>query len=129
MPHHVSKVRSQMPLIDRAAQFSPFAALTGYEDAITETARLTNAKAELDENALEQLDKRMGILLESKSEHPEITVLYFVADKEKAGGEYVSLTGKFKKADLYNQLLVLCDGTQIPISDIYSLDSEIFPNY
>lgn len=100
LPHHVSDKRPQMSMWDRAAQFSPFAALTGYDDAVTETARLTDDKIELDESAQATLDMKQHILMETISEQPEISVTYFKKDVKKAGGTYLTLTGKLKKRSI-----------------------------
>ena len=86
LPHHVSSKRPQMPMLDRAAQFSPFAALTGYDDAIHETARLTNNKVDLSEEEKETLDRKQQILSEKLSNHPPLTITYFVPDAKKSGG-------------------------------------------
>ena len=93
LPHHVSSKRPQMSMLDRAAQFSPFAALTGYDDAIHETARLTNDKVDLSEEEKETLDRKQQILLERLGEHPALTVTYFIPDAKKSGGAYVTKSG------------------------------------
>ena len=105
LPHHVSTAHPPMPAADRAAQFSPFAALTGHEAAIRETARLTDERAELDENAKAVLDEKLRMIQEMLPAHPEITVTYFQPDAKKSGGAYVSVTGRVKKLDLYRQCL------------------------
>lgn len=130
MPHHVSPRHSQMPLSDRAAQFSPFAALTGHDEAIRETARLTESFAELVEEQKEELDKRLQILLakieaEPYSE-PEVRAIYFEPDVRKNGGAYVSVCGKVKKVDKYNQQLLFTDGTILPAGNLFSLEGELF---
>ena len=99
LPHHVSSKRPQMSMLDRAAQFSPFAALTGYDDAIHETARLTNDKVNLSEEEKETLDRKQQILLERLGEHPALTVTYFIPDAKKSGGAYVTKSGSLKKID------------------------------
>ena len=99
LPHHVSTKHPQMALSDRAAQFSPFAALTGHEDSIRETARRTEAFLELDEDKKEQLDEKMHVLQEYFSEKPEIMVTYFVPDEKKAGGAYVTHRGRIRKIE------------------------------
>lgn len=96
LPHHVSSKRPQMPMLDRAAQFSPFAALTGYDDAIHETARLTNNKVDLSEEEKETLDRKQQILSEKLSNHPALTITYFVPDAKKSGGAYVTISGNLK---------------------------------
>ena len=89
LPHHVSKTRPQMPMSDRAAQFAPFAALTGYESAIKETGRLTDEKIDLDEEALTALDMKYQILMDTFDDAPEVTITFFQPDERKAGGKYI----------------------------------------
>ena len=117
-PHHVSASHPQMALADRAAQFSPFAALTGYEDAIDESARLTEEQIELDENAREELDEKLRQIRECGEAHPEITVTYFQKDARKDGGAYVTLTGRVKKIDEYARIISFMDGTVVRIENI-----------
>ena len=124
LPHHVSKKHTQMPLYDRAAQFAPFAALTGHEDAIRETARLTEDEILLDESSKELLDERLQYLLEHLTERPEVTVTYFMPDERKSGGAYVTVTGVVKKVDEYRGRIVLEDGREIDFADIVELKVE-----
>ena len=126
LPHHVSATRPRMSMIERAAQFSPFAALTGYDAAIKETGRLTDRKIELSEDAHIALDRKQQILLDHINDHPEVSVTYFVPDERKAGGAYVTVTGNVKKIDDYQRLLILTDGTKIPLDEILDMESEIF---
>lgn len=126
LPHHVSATHPRMPMIDRAAQFSPFAALTGYEAAIKETGRLTDRRIELSEDARIVLDRKQQILLDHISGHPEISVTYFVPDERKSGGTYVTVTGNVKKLDAYQRLLILTDGTKISLDDVFDMESELF---
>ena len=121
LPHHVSKKHPQMPLMDRAAQFAPFAALTGHESAIKETARLTEEEIELDENSKELLDLRLQELQEHLPEQPEVTVTYFCPDEKKAGGAYETVTGRVKKVDAYVGELVFADGRRIALGTIIEL--------
>ena len=93
LPHHVSKTRPQMPMSDRAAQFAPFAALTGYDSAIKETGRLTDERIELDEEALTALDMKYQLLMDALNEAPKVTITYFQPDERKAGGKYASQVG------------------------------------
>lgn len=118
LPHHVSASHPQMSLADRAAQFSPFAALTGYEDAIDESARLTEEQIELDENAREELDEKLRQIRECGEAHPEITVTYFHKDARKDGGAYVTLTDRVKKIDEYARMISFMDGTVVRIENI-----------
>lgn len=121
LPHHVSSVHPQMPIIDRAAQFSPFAALTGYEEAIDETARLTDDYIELDESKKELLNEKLLQLKCTVEENKEISVTYFLPDEKKRGGAYVTVTGCVKKIDEYRRLIWMKDGTDIPIDRIYEI--------
>ena len=126
LPHHVSKTRPQMPMSDRAAQFAPFAALTGYDAAIKETGRLTDERIELDVEALSALDMKYQILMEALDEAPEVTITYFQPDERKAGGKYVSAVGAVKKIDDFERRITMRDGTRIPMDDVLSIDGEMF---
>lgn len=126
LPHHVSETRPRMSQRDRAAQFSPFAALTGYDSEIKETARLTNEKIELDDYAISRIDSCLQILIDNAAEHPTISMTFFKADEKKSGGTYVTVSGDFRRIDESNRTVVLTDGTTIPIEDIYAIEGEIF---
>ena len=126
LPHHVSKTRPQMPMSDRAAQFAPFAALTGYDSAIKETGRLTGEKIELDEEALTAMDMRYQLLMDAIGEEPEVEITYFKPDERKAGGEYVSVIGAVKKVDDFERVITMQDGIKIPMDDVLSIDGELF---
>jgi len=126
LPHHRSIKHPHMPLADRAAQFSPFAALTGHGEAIRETARLTESKMELSEEAKVCLNARLAFLSENIKAHPEISVTYFLPDERKAGGAYVVKTGAVKKINEYENTLVMQDGSVIPIDDIVVIDGAPF---
>ncbi|MEL7606523.1 MAG: hypothetical protein AAGU39_10755 [Sedimentibacter saalensis] len=126
LPHHVSATRPHMSAIDRAAQFSPFAALTGYGDAIKETARLTGERVELDEYMKDVLSVRLQIIVDQLKEHPEIAITYFQPDEKKNGGAYVTVIDRAKKIDEYERVVVMADGTRIPIDEIASIDGQIF---
>ena len=121
LPHHVSKNHRQMPMEMRAAQFAPFSALTGYDAVINETARLTDQQVELEDYDNERLNRKYAELIENISEHPVITVSYFKPDKRKGGGVYVSKTGHIKKVDTYEQLMIMEDGTSIPLAAIVDI--------
>lgn len=122
LPHHISKKHPQMTLEARAAQFAPFAALTGYDDEVKETARLTNRRIELDDEAKSILDNKIQIVLEQISQRLTVSITYFIPDTRKAGGEYVTITGIIKKVDSYNQVIVLENRTEIPINEIIDID-------
>ena len=126
MPHHTSQTRPRMSMINRAAQFSPFAALTGYDAAVKETARLTDDQIELDECAKEMLSDKLQIITEHLDDMPQITFIYFEPDKKKSGGAYCSVTGQVKEIDEYERIVVLADGTKIPIHHIYEIESALF---
>ena len=126
LPHHVSKTRPQMPMSDRAAQFAPFAALTGYDAAIKETGRLTDERIELDVEALSALDMKYQLLMEALDEAPEVTITYFQPDERKAGGKYVSAVGVVKKIDDFERRITMQDGAKIPMDDVLSIEGELF---
>ena len=126
LPHHISKTRPQMSMKDRAAQFSPFAALTGYDAAIKETGRLTTEKIELDDEALNNLNMRFQILFERLDEHPDIAITYFKPDETKSGGAYLTTTDKIKKVDEYERIITTANGTKIPMDDVINLEGDIF---
>lgn len=124
LPHPDSPNHPRMPMSDRAAQFSPFAALTGYDAAISEAARRTDQKIEPDEYALSSLNEKLQIIAERMNENMEVTITYFLPDGKKAGGAYVAVAGVVKKIDDYERVLVMCDGTRIPIDDILEIDTS-----
>ena len=118
----VSRTHPPMPRQERAAQFSSFAALTGYEDAVAESGRLTEKRIELDRDALDALDERMREIAARLAERPEIELLRFVPDEKKSGGRYETLRGRAKKLDEYAGVLILEDGKKIPLGDILSIE-------
>lgn len=126
MPHHVSTKHPQMSLHDRAAQFSPFAALTGYDDAIAETARLTDRRIELSETDMDRLNLKWQLVTEHISERPAVTITYFVPDSKKEGGKYVSVSGCVKKIDEYEQTVTMTDGRKISLPEVIRLDGTLF---
>lgn len=126
LPHHVSATRPQMSSANRAAQFSSFAALSGYDAAIAETGRLTDERIELDENAIDALNTKFCILADVISDHPKVSVTYFRADDKKSGGAYITVTGAMKKIDDYEGVIVLTDGKKIAIEDILDIESKLF---
>lgn len=127
LPHHVSTRHPRMPAIDRAAQFSPFAALTGYESEVKEVARLTDSKIELCEDQKAFLDARLRILEDSLPQRPEVTIVYFLPDKRKSGGAYVTVSGIIKKFDYIEERIIFRDGTVIPIDAVLQVDSCCLP--
>ena len=126
LPHKQSSKRPHMSLLDRAAQFAPFAALTGYDDAIKETGRLTDERIEMSEEKLAVLNARYQILADNLRKEPEVTITYFVPDIYKTGGCYITATGVVKKLDTYERLITMVDGTRILMDDVLTLEGEIF---
>ena len=124
LPRHVSPRRPQMSLLGRAAQFAPFAALTGFEDTIDETARLTDRCVELDEEDLFHLNEQLCGLIAAIAEQPEITLTYFVPDEKKSGGAYCSVTGRVRRIDEVNQNVIFADGTVIPFGRIQHIEAS-----
>lgn len=125
-PHPISVNHPQMSRAGRAAQFSPFAALTGYEDAIAETGRLTDARMELLEDARSLLDEKLWLIKEQIADLPEVSVTYFLPDKRKAGGSYVTVKNRVKKIDSYERVLIMQDGVRIPLKDIVEIEGDVF---
>ncbi len=121
LPHYVSQKRPKMSMHDRAAQFSPFAALTGYEEAVTETARLTDSKLIPDEERSAELDRTIRLILDNIGDRPEITVLYFVPDTRKKGGKYEEYTGALRAFRDYDRTFIFEDGKKIAVYDIYDI--------
>ena len=126
LPHHVSKKHPPMSKLNRAAQFAPFAALTGHSAAIKETARLTDAETDLTNDNTEMLNLRHKILLEHLSEQPEVTIIYFVPDERKSGGSYKTKTGNLHKINEYEKIYILTDGSYIHMDHILYMDSKLF---
>lgn len=121
LPHHQSGTRPHMSLHDRAAQFSPFAALTGYDAAVEEAARLTEQKLELSEEEKAAIGAKLTEIKEHIKERPEVTVTYFVPDERKAGGTYVTVTGTVRRIDEFERVVVMQDQSRIRIEDIIDL--------
>lgn len=126
LPRHISKTHKPMPILERAAQFAPFAALTGYDAEVMEAARVTDKRCDLDETQKAVLNEKLRILYEHSDETQEITVTYFVPDKKKDGGRYVTVNGVVRKMDNYRQRIILQDGKQINYADITELDGKLF---
>ena len=121
LPHHVSENHPPMSRANRAAQFSPFAALTGFGAVIDETARLTEEKIELDDHAKAELDETLRMIGENIAARPEVTVTYFVPDERKTGGAYVTERHRVKKLDPIAQSLTMTDGTVIAMDDVCAI--------
>ena len=126
LPHHVSETHPPMSRADRAAQFSPFAALTGYDAAVRETARVTERRIELDEGVKAELNARLNCILEHLSEHPQVSLTYFVPDEKKSGGAYRTVTGTVRKLDSFAKTLTLTDGTVVPMEEMVHVEGNLF---
>lgn len=129
LPHHVSKTRQPMSMLERAAQFSPFQALTGYGAAIKETARLTDEKAELGEDDLSALNVKLRILTDHLEESPEVSFVCFQPDERKVGGSYVSVTGKVRKIDGIKGVIIFQNGEKIQIENIVNIEGKLFQTF
>lgn len=127
LPHHQSDRRPRMSLYDRAAQFAPFSALTGHDDAIKETARLTDRKIELDDYDQMLLNNKMNFILKHVGDQPEMTVTYFIPDNNKEGGMYLDFTGNLKRYDTVERKICFTDKTELFIDDIIEIKSDILP--
>lgn len=125
MPHHVSKDRPHLSMPQRAAQFSPFAALVGYEDVVHEMARQTDTERELNEDEKAELDRRIGIVIAHLSEHPVVTIEYFVPDERKSGGEYVFKSGEVEKISPAGRVLVV-GGESIRMNRVIGIEGKLF---
>lgn len=128
LPHPISRTHPQMPREDRAAQFSPFAALTGYDAAISETQRLTEARKDLDENARARLDEKIAILAANLCERPPVRITFFKEDAHKEGGAYVTAEGVIRRIIDYDHVIEMEDHTRIKIEDIIEIESRICPD-
>ena len=126
LPHPTSTKHPRMPMSDRAAIFSPFAALTGHAAAIQETARLTDQRMELDEDTRAELDRKQKILIDHIADQPEVTITWFCPDEKKSGGAYVVSMGRLKKVDDVADTLKLADETTIPLNEIVDLQCNLF---
>lgn len=126
LPPHISKKHPQPSMMDRAARFAPFAAITGYEEMVLEEARVTEEQIHLDEDAVALICEKINMIQEFIDEEPEVRITYFEPDKKKSGGAYITITGTPKRVDEFEQLLILIDGKKINFKDIICLESELF---
>lgn len=124
LPHHVSTVHAPMPMADRAAQFSPFSALAGYEEAIEETGRLTEGKVYLAKDARELLDEKLRMLQGRTGERFQVSITFFQPDQRKEGGKYTTVTGFVKRIDEYERVVVMEDGRRIAVDEILEIREE-----
>lgn len=126
LPHHISTKHQHMSMEMRAAQFAPFAALTGYEDAVKETGRLTSERIELDEEQKVILDEKLKIINDKINQHPRISLTYFIPDMKKEGGRYETVAKEIKKIDEFKHSIIMIDGEEIPINEIIEIGLDIF---
>lgn len=124
LPHHQSKTRPHMSIYDRAAQFSPFAALTGYDDAVKETAKVTCQRKELSEEEKAGLSAKLAMLQAKIREQPKVSITYFVPDEKKSGGAYFTETGVIKRIDAFERIVIMQNRKEIPIEDIVDISDE-----
>ncbi len=129
LPRPKSKTRQPMSMLNRAAQFSPFAALTGHEAAVKETARETEKRIELDPYMRDALDHKLEILMEELKNKPQVKIIHFQADEKKAGGKYIETSGTISKIDEYHHTIHMSDDRKIPIEDILDIEGRIFDIY
>ena len=126
LPHHVSNTYKRMTTQSRAAQFSAFRALNGYEEEINEVSRLTDKKIELDEGLKSIINKKIQFINENLNLKKEITFTYFIYDEKKIGGKYIDIRGIVKKIDINNKLIILTDNKKIPIEEILDIKGNVF---
>ena len=128
LPHHESAKHPKMPALDRAAQFMPFAALTGHNAAVMETERLTDSRMELDEMKKEELNEHLQFIKEQLLQKPQISITYFLPDTQKNGGAYLTITGTVRKIEQTRHQVIMENGTVIPMDDIFEIESALFDN-
>ena len=126
LPRHISKVHPQATMTDRAARFSPFAAISGYEDMVKEAARVTEERIDITDATKELLNEKLNMIVEFLDEEPEVTITYFEPDKKKDGGAYISITGTVKRIDEYERIVLMSDDKKIRIDEIYAIESDLF---
>lgn len=126
LPRHISKVHPQATMADRAARFSPFAAISGYEDMVKEAARVTEERIDITDATKELLNEKLNMIIEFLDEEPEVTITYFEPDKKKDGGAYISITGTVKRIDEYERIVLMSDDKKIKIDEIYAIESDLF---
>lgn len=129
LPHHTSKTHPRMSMTERAAQFAPFAALTGYDSVIKEVGRFTEQKVELGESEIEELERALNQLTMLVEEQPKVAITYFQPDSKKEGGAYIKATGYLKQIEEYSRTLILADGMRIPIGDITDIEFDCIDQY
>ena len=128
LPHYEPQRHPRMSIESRVAQFAPFAALTGYEDAVKETARITDKRIEIDEGLKIIINNKLQVILDNIKDKPKVTFTYFIYDKKKSGGKYITITGNVSKIDMVNGYVILTDKTKVPINEIINITGDIFTN-
>ena len=126
LPRHISKIHPQATMADRAARFSPFAAISGYEDMVKEAARVTEERIDITDATKELLNEKLNMIIEFLDEEPEVTITCFEPDKKKDGGAYISITGTVKRIDEYERIVLMSDDKKIRIDEIYAIESDLF---
>lgn len=126
LPRHISKIHPQATMADRAARFSPFAAISGYDDMVKEAARVTEERIDITDATKELLNEKLNMIIEFLDEEPEVTITYFEPDKKKDGGAYMSITGIVKRIDEYERIVLMIDEKKIKIDEIYAIESDLF---
>ena len=126
LPHHVSSTREPMTLYNRASQFAPFSALTGYDDEIEETARLTDRKVELDEDSKKIINNKINFVALNIKAKPFVNVLYFIQDSKKNGGKYIIYSGNIRVIDIVNECIIFTDKTKLFFENIYDITGDVF---
>lgn len=126
LPRHISKIHPQATMADRAARFSPFAAISGYEDMVKEAARVIEERIDISDATKELLNEKLNMIIEFLDEEPEVTITYFEPDKKKDGGAYISITGTVKRIDEYERIVLMSDDKKIRIEEIYAIESDLF---
>ena len=126
LPPHISKNHPQPSIMDRAARFAPFAAITGYVEMVLEEARVTEEQIHLDEDAVALICEKINMIQEFIDEEPEVKITYFEPDKKKSGGAYITITGTPKRIDEYEQHIIMTAGKKIKFDSIYRLESDLF---
>lgn len=121
LPHYEPKNHARMSSYNRAAQFAPFAALTGYEDQVKEVARLTEKKVDIDEELRNDINNKLQIIQMNIKLKTKVTITYFAQDKRKSGGAYITITGNVKKVDSIEEQIVMDDNQKIPMNDVLSI--------
>ena len=129
LPHYTSIKHPRMSIESRAAQFAPFSALSGYGDAIKETARLTDERIEIDDSLREILNNKLKIIEENISLNPNVTLTYYIPDSKKSGGKYVTHNCIVKKVDSINEIIITVDNKKIPMKEIIDISSDILNSY